>query len=167
MLPHLSLNNFIMLFKNKGAKIAQSLVWLYDCMRMSVTITVKWRTLKELKRKNISLQIWIEKKVQRVSPHTTYRKYLSLGPFLSSPINKVYLVDIIPVCLCIIWTHYMNTLHCLYIVWTHVQPPCYMNTCTTSLLYEHMYDLLVIWTHVWLPCYMNTCTTSYLSVYWW
>ena len=30
MLPHLSLNNFIMLFKNKGAKIAQSLVWLYE-----------------------------------------------------------------------------------------------------------------------------------------
>ena len=78
---------------------------------------------------------------------TTYRKYLSWGQFLSSPINKVYLVDIIPVCLCIIWTHYMNTLHCLYIVWTHVRPPCYMNTCTDSLLYEHIYGLLVIWTH--------------------
>ena len=96
---------------------------------------------------------------------TTYRKYLSLGPFLSSPINKVYLVDIIPVCLCIIWTHCMNTctasllyehMYSFLIIWTHLWFPCYMNTCTTSLLYEHVYDFLVTWTHVWVPCYMNT-----------
>ena len=71
----------------------------------SVTTTGKWRTLKELKRKNISLLIFvyftyfrrIKKKVQRVS--LKYRKYLSFEPFpfLSSAINKVYLVGIIPV----------------------------------------------------------------------
>ena len=71
----------------------------------SVTTTGKWRTLKELKRKkhiiaNFCLFYIFQKDQEEGSAgFTKYRKYLSFEPFpfLSSAINKVYLVGIIPV----------------------------------------------------------------------
>ena len=91
---------------------------------------------------------------------TNIQEVTLFEPFLSfhhSTIN-VYLVGIIAVC--------------LYIIWTHVRFPCYMNTCTTSLIYEskgflNMNTCMTSYhmnTYIRHPCYMNTCMTSYISV---
>ena len=123
--------------------------------RMRGAITGQKQTLKiqKLRRKNIFANFcffystaWYDRGNSwhdSSAGFTAYRKYLIWNHFW---VPHLGLVGILPVRLYDKWTHvwlpcYMNTCMISYHK-TNVWFPCYMNTCMTSLLYEHMYDLL-------------------------